>query len=373
MNFSFTDEQEQLRSTLRRLLSERASSERLRAVLEAGEGIDRTLWSLLSEQLGLLGLGIPEEYGGAGFGPVETTVVFEELGGALAAVPYFSTVGLAANALLTADDEAARKDLLPGIADGSTPATLAIAERGGDGGVELAAVTTTAAPDHGGWRLTGEKAFVTDGLVAELLLVVARSDAGLGLFAVAGDAEHLAREQMSPLDPTRPLARIRFEGTPARLIGTDGGAEPGLRIALDRALGALAAEQAGGAARCLDMAVEYAKVREQFGRPIGSFQAIKHKAADMMVQVESAKSAAYYAAWAAADHSSEAALAAALAATYCADAYVAVAAENIQIHGGIGYTWEHDAHLYFRRAKSSQLLFGAPDTHRDRLAELVGI
>ncbi|SHN17189.1 acyl-CoA dehydrogenase family protein [Cryptosporangium aurantiacum] len=373
MNFSFSDEQEQLRSTLRRLLSERASSERLREILETDDRVDRTLWSLLAGQLGLLGLGIPEEYGGAGFGPVETTVVFEELGRALAAVPYFSTIGLAVNALLAADDEAARKDLLPGIADGSTLATLAISERGGDGGIDLAAVTTTAAGGDGTWRLTGEKAFVTDGVSADLVLVVARSEAGLGLFAVAGDAENLARENMAPLDLTRPLARIRFEGTPARLVGAEGAAEPGLRVALDRAVAALAAEQAGGAARCLDMAVEYAKVREQFGRPIGSFQAIKHKAADMMVRVETAKSAAYYAAWAAADSSSEASLASALAAAYCADAYVDVAAENIQIHGGIGYTWEHDAHLYFRRAKSSQLLFGTPETHRDRLAALVGI
>jgi alkylation response protein AidB-like acyl-CoA dehydrogenase len=373
MNFSFTDEQERLRETLRRLLTERASSGRLRALIDSGDGVDRTLWTLMSEQLGLLGLGIPEEYGGSGFGPVETTVVFEELGRALAASPYFSTIGLAANALLAADDEAARKDLLPGIADGSTLATLALSEHGGAGGVDLTAVTTTATSVAGLWQLTGEKAFVTDGVVADLILVAARTENGLSLFAVTADPEGLTRQNMSPLDLTRPLARVRFDGTPARLIGAEGQAAPGLTVALDRAFAALAAEQVGGAARCLEMAVEYAKVREQFGRPIGSFQAIKHKAADMLVKVESARSAAYYAAWAAADESSEAPLAAALAAAYCADAYVDVAAENIQLHGGIGYTWEHDAHLYFRRAKSSQLLLGAPDTHRDRLADLVGI
>jgi alkylation response protein AidB-like acyl-CoA dehydrogenase len=268
------------------------------------------------------------------------------------------------------DDEAARKDLLPGIADGSVIGTAALADEPGDFDPERLGLNAQHA--SGGWRLNGSSAFVTDGMIADLILVPATTDEGISLFALDRDAVGVERRPMSALDLTRPLAQITCSNAPGRLIGAAGGAEPVLRSGRDRAIACLAAEQAGGARRCLDMAVEYAKTRIQFGRPIGSFQAIKHKCANILLQTETAQSAAYYANWAVAEDPDEVQLAVALAGACCADAYFAAAAENVQIHGGIGFTWEHEAHLFFRRAKSCQLLFGSPDSFRDRLAGLGG-
>jgi alkylation response protein AidB-like acyl-CoA dehydrogenase len=325
----------------------------------------------MANQLGLQGLAIPEEYGGSGFTYVELIVVLEEMGRSLLCAPYFATIALAANAVLTSGDDAAKKELLPGIATGDTIATLAFTEDNGrwdEGGI-----TTTATRAGDGWTLDGHKMFVLDGHVANLLVVAARTPAGLGLFAVEGDAPGLTRTPLATMDQTRKQARLELAGTPGRLIGADGGASAGLSRTLDLAAVALAAEQVGGAQRCLDMSVEYAKERVQFGRPIGSFQAIKHKCADMLLEVESAKSAAYYAGWAAAESSDELPVVASLAKAYCSDAYFHAAAENIQIHGGIGFTWEHDAHLYFKRAKSSELLLGDPTYHRELLAQRIGL
>src|SRR5208282_5547905 len=220
---------------------------------------------------------------------------------------------------------------------------------------------------------TGENAFVLDGYTADLILVAARTDAGISIFAVDGSAPGLTRTLMETLDLTRKQARLSFTDVPARLIGADGEGSAVLARVLDLAAVGLAAEAVGGAQRCLEMSVDYAKLRVQFGRPIGSFQAIKHKCADMLLEIESAKSAAYYAAWAAADGSDELPLVASLAKAFCSEAYFHAAAENIQIHGGIGFTWEHDAHLYFKRAKSSELLFGDPAYHRELLAQRIGI
>jgi alkylation response protein AidB-like acyl-CoA dehydrogenase len=293
------------------------------------------------------------------------------MGRSLLCAPYFATIALAANAILTSGDDAAKKELLPGIATGDTIATLAFTEDNGrwdEGGI---ATTATRAGD--GWTLDGHKMFVLDGHVANLLVVAARTPAGLSLFAVEGDAPGLTRVPLATMDQTRKQARLELAGTPGQLIGADGGASAGLSRTLDLAAVALAAEQVGGAQRCLDMSVEYAKERVQFGRPIGSFQAIKHKCADMLLEVESAKSAAYYAGWAAAESSDELPVVASLAKAYCSDAYFHAAAENIQIHGGIGFTWEHDAHLYFKRAKSSELLLGDPTYHRELLAQRIGL
>jgi alkylation response protein AidB-like acyl-CoA dehydrogenase len=292
------------------------------------------------------------------------------MGRALLCAPYFSTVALAAQLLLSIEDEGARQRWLPRIAEGSLIATVAMTDE--EGSWDLAAVTTSASKVGEGWTLDGVKMFVVDGQLADLLLVVARTDDGLGVFAVDKDAPGVTRTSLAPLDLTRPLARIELSGAPAQRVGT-GDSAGAIAHALDLALVALAAEQSGAAERALEMAVDYAKIRVQFGRPIGSFQAIKHKCADMLLEVESAKSASYFAAWSAAEGSDELPVAAALAKAYCSDAFFHVAAENIQIHGGIGFTWEHDAHLYFRRAKSSQLLFGDPQHHRSRLADLVGI
>jgi alkylation response protein AidB-like acyl-CoA dehydrogenase len=325
----------------------------------------------MGSQLGLQGLAIPEEHGGSGFTYVELIVVLEEMGRSLLCAPYFSTVALAANAILSSGDDAAKKELLPGIASGDAIATLGFTEDNGrwdEGGI-----TTAATRAGDGWTLDGHKMFVLDGHVANLVVVAARTPAGLSLFAVDGNAPGLTRTPLATMDQTRKQARLELSGTPARLIGADGGAAPGLSKTLDLAAVALAAEQVGGAQRCLDMSVEYAKQRVQFGRPIGSFQAIKHKCADMLLEVESAKSAAYYAGWAAAEASDELPVVASLAKAYCSDAYFHAAAENIQIHGGIGFTWEHDAHLYFKRAKSSELLLGDPTYHRELLAQRIGL
>ncbi len=371
MNFAFSEEQEELRRSVRRFMEDRSPMTEVRRLMETTEGFDRGVWSQMADQLGLQSLVVPEAYGGAGFSFVELAIVLEEAGAALFGAPLFSTVALAATALMASDDEPAKADLLPGIASGDTIATVALTEESGRW--DLDGVSLRATPSGGGWVLDGHKMFVLDGHTADLLLVAARSDAGVGLFAVDAGAPGLVRTPLATMDQTRKQARLELSGTPARLVGEDGGAGPVLARMLDLAAVALAAEQVGGAQRCLDMSVQYAKERIQFGRPIGSFQAIKHKCADMLMQVESAKSAAYYAAWAAAEGSDELPVVASLAKSYCSEAYFHAAAENIQIHGGIGFTWEHDAHLYFKRAKSSELLFGDPAYHRELLAQRIGI
>jgi len=371
VNFAFSDEQEELRTIVRQFLEAKSPESAVREQMETEVGYDTEVWTQMAEQLGLQSLIIPEAYGGQGFGYVELTVVLEEMGRFLLCAPFFSTVVLATNTLLVAGDEQACASYLPGIADGSTIATLALTEANGrwdESGIEA---TATASGDA--WTITGEKMFVLDGHVANLILVAARTPAGVSLFAVDGDASGLTRTALPTMDQTRKQARLTFEGTPATLVGTDGAGWETLSTVLDLAAVGLAAEQVGGAQACLDMAVEYAKVRVQFGRPIGSFQAIKHKCADMLLEVESAKSAAYYAGWCASEMNDELPSVASLAKAYCSEAYFHAAAENIQIHGGIGFTWEHPAHLYFKRAKSSELLFGDPTYHRELLAQRIGI
>ena len=374
MYFAFSEEQEELRRAVRRFCADKSPETEVRRLMETVEGYDTAVWRQMADQLGLQGIAIPEAYGGAGYSHVELTVVFEEMGRALLCAPYFSTVALAANLLLVSDDEAAKQDLLPGIAAGDTIATVALAEASGrwdEGGV-----TVSAAPSgSGAWALTGEKMYVLDGHTADLVLVAARGDAGVSVFAVAEaqGAEGFSAEPLATMDQTRKQARLTFDSTPARLVGTDGQGWAAVSKMLDLAAVNLAAEQVGGAQLVLGMAVEYAKNRVQFGRPIGSFQAIKHKCADMLLEVESAKSAAYYAGWVASEDTDELPVVASLAKSYCSEAYFHTTAENIQIHGGIGFTWEHPAHLYFKRAKSSELLFGDPSYHRELLAQRIGI
>ena len=354
-------EQEELRASVRRFLTDRAPLPRVRALMDDGE-TDWAVWEQAGTQLGLQGLAIPEGYGGAGFSFAEQAVVLEEFGAALYGGPYLASAVLAATALLASPDEGARRGLLPGIASGQTVATLAFTEDGGSW--DPAAIRLSAVKDGAAWRLDGHKSFVLDGATAGLILVVATTDAGLSLFAVDAGAAGLGRAALPALE---------FSNTPARLIGAEGQGWTTLGKVLDLAAVALAAEQVGGAQKCLDMSVDYAKVRVQFGRPIGSFQAIKHKCADMLLEVESAKSAAYYAGWAAAELNDELPTVASLAKAYCSDAYFHAAAENIQIHGGIGFTWEHDAHLYFKRAKASELFLGDGAYHRERLADRIGL
>jgi len=371
MNFAFSEEQDELRRAVRRFLQEKSPETEVRRLMETTEGYDPAVWRQMADQLGLHSLTIPEEFGGSGFSYVELIVVLEEMGAALLCAPYFSTVALAANAVLTSGDDGAKKYLLPGLASGETIGTLAITED--NGRWDFDGIALGAKPSGDGWMLNGHKMFVIDGHVADLILVAGRTDNGLSLFGVKSDADGLTRTPLQTMDQTRKQARLEFADTPAWLIGTEGGAAEGLAKTLDLAAVALAAEQVGGAQHCLDSSVEYAKTRVQFGRPIGSFQAIKHKCADMLLEVESAKSAAYYAGWAAAEDSDELPVVASLAKSYCSEAYFHAAAENIQIHGGIGFTWEHDAHLYFKRAKSSELLLGDPAYHRELLAQRIGI
>jgi alkylation response protein AidB-like acyl-CoA dehydrogenase len=371
VNFAFSEEQEELRRTVRAFLEDKSPSAEVRRLMETEEGYDPALWEQMGSQLGLQGLAIPEEYGGSGYTYVELIVVLEEMGRALLAAPYFSTVALAANAILHSGDDAAKKELLPGIASGETIAALALTEDNGRWDAE--GITATATKSNDGYTLDGHKMFVLDGHTANLILVAARTDAGVSLFRVDADASGLTRTPHATMDQTRKQAKLEFADTPAQLIGTDGAGWSVLERVLDLAAVALAAEQVGGAQKVLEMAVEYAKVRVQFGRPIGSFQAIKHKCADMLLEVESAKSAAYYAGWCASELNDELPSVASLAKAYCSEAYFHAAAENIQIHGGIGFTWEHPAHLYFKRAKSSELLFGDPTYHRELLAQRIGI
>jgi alkylation response protein AidB-like acyl-CoA dehydrogenase len=371
VNFAFNDEQEELRATTRKFLEDKSSEAAVREQMETEAGYDEAVWRQMGEQMGLQGLVIPEELGGSGYGYIELIVILEEMGRSLLCAPFFSTVVLAGNTLVHCGDEAAQKDYLPGIAAGETIATLAFTEENGRWDAEGIGATATA--DGDAWKLDGTKMYVLDGHTASLLIVAARTDAGVSLFAVEGDAAGLTRTALSTMDQTRKQAKVELVDVPGRLIGTDGAGWSVLDRVLDLAAVALAAEQVGGAQKCLEMAVEYAKDRVQFGRPIGSFQAIKHKCADMLLEVESAKSAAYYAGWCAAELNDELPSTASLAKAYCSEAYFHAAAENIQIHGGIGFTWEHPAHLYFKRAKSSELLFGDPTYHRELLAQRIGI
>ncbi|WP_416967987.1 acyl-CoA dehydrogenase family protein [Streptomyces sp. 4F14] len=358
---TFTEDHDHLRTAVRRLLDEKAPSEAVRTAMDSAPGHDTALWHRMANELGLHGLALPEGHGGSGGGPVELGVVLEEFGRALLPSPYFATVALAGQALTASGDTR----WLPGIADGTLTGTLALTEESGSPRIED--TTTTAHRAGDGWQITGTKMFVVDGHSAHLLIVVARDSTGPALFAVTADAPGLTRTRLETLDPTRRQARLDLAAAPAVRLATDP------YRALDLALVALAAEQAGGAAACLDASVAYAKARTQFGRPIGSFQAVQHKCADTLLKVEAARSAAYHALSVAVDAPDELPVAAALAAATCADAYTHAAKENIQIHGGIGCTWEHDAHLHLRRAKSSEHLLGGPAAHRGRLAELAGI
>jgi alkylation response protein AidB-like acyl-CoA dehydrogenase len=367
MNFAFSEEQEELRRIVRQFLDSKSSEATVRELMETTEGYDPKVWSQMANELGLQSLIIPEEFGGQGFGYVELTVVLEEMGRRLLCAPYFSTVALATNTLLHAGDDAAKKEFLPQIASGELTATLAFTEESGkwdESGITMEATDG---------KLTGTKMFVLDGHTAGLIIVAAKTGEGVSLFTVAGDAAGLTRTPLATMDQTRKQAKLEFDGVEAKPLGEAGAGWTTLERVLDLAVVALAAEQVGGGQFVLDMAVQYAKDRVQFGRPIGSFQAIKHKCADMLLEVESAKSAAYYAGWCASELNDELPSVASLAKAYCSEAYFHATAENIQIHGGIGFTWEHPAHLYFKRAKSSELLFGDPTYHRELLAQRIGI
>jgi alkylation response protein AidB-like acyl-CoA dehydrogenase len=377
VNFAFTEEQQALRAAARGFLAEASSSERVRAAMASELGYDPEVWKRIASELGWPAAIVPETFGGLGLGAVELVALLEPMGESLLGSPFFATVCLATQAVLAAgSDEQCERYLAP-IAEGQARAALATCEPG----LAHDEIGLEARRDGDGYRLDGAKRYVIDGHSADWLVVSARApgsrgDDGVSLFAVPGDAAGLTRTALPTMDQTRRQAELRFAGVSvpasARLGAEGTGAAP-LRRALDLGAIALAAESVGGAQRCLDLAVAYAKEREQFGRPIGSFQAIKHKCADMMVKVETARSAAYYAACAAAENAPDLPVAASLAKAYCSEAYYHCAAETIQIFGGVGFTWEYDPHLYFKRARASESLLGTPAWHRERVARAIGL
>lgn len=367
MNFAFTEEQRELRETARAFLAENAGPAAARAAMETPQGYDAALWRQIGE-LGWCAAAIPEPYGGLGLGMVEQCILCEAQGYELLCAPYFSTVCLAANALLLCGDEKQKQRWLPAIAEGKLRAALAVQE--GEHCWDAAGIKSRCEPALDCWDMHGQKDYVVDGRSAELILVAARENDEVALFALPGDAKGLARKALPTMDSTRRLAEITLHNTGAAGDAplANGNWQNIIR-AQRRAVAALAAEQLGGAQRCLDLALAHAKEREQFGRAIGSFQAIKHKLADMMVAVEAARSAVYYAACAIADEMPEQNKAAHMAKAAATDAYRHCAGAALQIFGGVGFTWEYDVHLYFKRAQSSGALMGDANFHRECIAK----
>jgi alkylation response protein AidB-like acyl-CoA dehydrogenase len=347
-------EQTELRAVVRSLMDRSATSQATRRHMEA-DAFDRTLWATMATDIGLHGLAIPERFGGLGAGWSEQAVVFEELGRSLACVPYLATVGLASSALLAADAQAQER-WLPSIAAGSLTATFAF-DRSASVGRHVADPSIAATHGEHGWYLSGRAEHVLDGASADLVLVEARSAEGVGVFAVEGD---VTAQNVNTSDQTRRVAHLAFDGVPATRIG---GAEV---VAAGRRAGTamLASEQTGGASFCLDQAVSYAATRHQFGRPIGSFQAVQHHCADMLVAVEIARSATRSAARACDDEAVRDDITHLIAGATASDSYAFCASMNVQVHGGIGCTWEHDAHLHVKRSRGSMVLLATPAEHR---------
>ncbi|HLZ83526.1 MAG TPA: acyl-CoA dehydrogenase family protein [Caulobacteraceae bacterium] len=377
MQFAFTPEQDEFRSVLRRFLQEKSPPSVVRRWMDTDAGWDREEWRTLNDQLGLTGVHIPEEYGGQGFGFVELAIVLEEMGRALLCAPYFSSTVLAATAIMNGASEDQKRALLPPIALGETLVTLAFTEPNGrwdSSGIEAIATPV----GHGVFRLDGVKSFVLDGHTADLIVVAARragsaGGEGLSLFTVAGDAPGLTRQALKVLDPTRKQARLEFRSVPAALLGEEGGGAAPLARTLAQAAACLASEMVGGAERLRESALDYANLRVQFGRPIASFQSMKHKQADMLLDVTLAKSAAYAAASAAAEEDEQWPALASLAKAGASEAYLRAAIDTIQIHGGTGFTWDNDTHLWFKRAKSSEVFLGDPAWHRELMLREMGL
>jgi alkylation response protein AidB-like acyl-CoA dehydrogenase len=379
MDFGFNADQEMLRATARKFLENECTSEFVRARMAEDAGFTEEFWTKLAEQ-GWLGLVYPEQYGGAGLGFVDLTVLMEEMGRAVMPGPFVSTVLLGGLTILEAGSEAQKKEWLTKIAEGQARVTLAWTEPSARW--DAAGVTTTAKATGGGYTLSGTKLFVPDAHVSHAMVVVARTsessngESGVSLFLVPTNAKGVSITLLPTMDQTRKLCEVRLDGVSvpdAALLGTRDAGWTALASVIRRATVALCAEMCGGAQKVLEMTTEYAKIRIAFGKPIGSYQGVKHKAADMLVDVENAKSLTYYAAWAVDENVPEAPLAASMAKAYASDAYRKVAGAGIQLHGGIGFTWEHDLHLYFKRAKASEFTFGDATYHREKVAQLINL
>jgi alkylation response protein AidB-like acyl-CoA dehydrogenase len=359
-----TEERTQLRGVLRGFFAATSSPEHLYKHMAAPRGFDEELWSRLAGEIGVQGLAIPEEYGGSGFSFTELAVALEEAGRALACGPLLSTAVLASFALQRSGDRTACQRYLPGIAAGTLTATVA----GFDGHAEI-----IATPRSGGWAGTGHADFVLHGADVDLIVVVAQTGSGVRLFACETGAGGLTRRPRRVLDDTRPQALVTLSHTPLIPIGAPGAGAAVVDQVLDIGRAALAAEQVGGSAHALAATVSYVRQRRQFGRPIGSFQAVKHRLADLLVDLEAARSVAAYAAACVSGAPGELPVAARAAQIVCSETYRRAAAEYVQLHGGIGFTWEHPAHLYVRRARSAEVLFGTADENRTGLGRLLGL
>ncbi|BBY64129.1 acyl-CoA dehydrogenase [Mycolicibacterium helvum] len=361
--FRFTEEQQDLRAAVRKFCADNFDEATVRRLMESEVPFDTKVWNRLGAELGVLGLSVPEADGGVGGSLVDQAVAVEQFGATLACGPLFGTVYLAVPALVASPGGPARDELLAQLVEGTRTAAFAVADKAG--AFDPSAVTVTA----NGNTVSGTVQRVVDGAAADEILVAATSSDGIGLYAV--DAKDTQRTTLMTLDLTRPQATITFADSPARLLAGPEEADRVITHALQVGSALLAVEQVGAAQHLLDLAVEYAKSRLQFGRQIGSFQAIKHKLADMLVDLEHARSAAYHAVWALSDGSDDPALAVSIAQATASAALSHIAADTIQVHGGIGFTWEHQAHLYFKRATTDAALLGTAEQHRSRVAEFV--
>ena len=376
MDFGFNEEQEMLRQSARALLEKECPSTVVRKLMDDERGFDPALWKKMAE-LGWLGLVIPEEYGGGGLSYVDLVLIMEEMGRVGLPSPFIWTV-MVAEALKRAGSDHHKSSLLPKIASGELVATVAYLEPSAVWSAE--GIAMTARNEGAGYVLDGTKLFVNDGHIADCLLVAARTggsgEGGITLFALESKRAGIAVTRLTTMDQTRKLAELKFSGVKldaADVVGEVGSGWKTLSEIIDRGKVMLAGEMMGGAQKVLEMTVDYAKVRVQFGRPIGSFQAVQHKCANMMIDVEGARSAAYYASWAVSNEVAEAPLAAALAKAAASDAFRRVSADGIQLHGGIGFTWDHDLHLYFKRAKSSEFTFGDANWNRELVAQGINL
>lgn len=366
MHFALTSEQTDLQTTVRRLLAEKAPVAAMRTQQEAGQ-YDTDLWNAMAD-MGLHGLAIPEEYNGFGATFEEVSIVCQEMGRYLHYSPYFATVVLAAEAIIQSGDTDAMGRYLPGIAAGTTTASVVIDASQAAGHFDMSALTAMQGTDD--YWISGTVDRVLTGNWADLLIVPANTSAGPSLMVVdTASATGLAREDLPTLDATRPLTRVTFDAAPATRVGPAGAAADPIRRTLMKAAVAMGAEEIGGAQACLDMATAYARIRETFGRPIGSYQAIKHMCAEMFLSVEIARATNEHASWCLTTNHPGTSFTTASSKTLSSEAYIQCASRNIQIHGGIGFTWEHDAHLFLRRARSSSQLFGSPAQHLETIAE----
>ena len=368
MEFAFTDDQEAFRDSVKRFVDEKSPTTEVRRLMAIEKGHDDNVWNTLSQELALTGLIIPEEFGGAGFGATELGIVMEQFGRSLICTPYFSSSVMAASALLINGNRDTKSALLPSIADGSKKLTLCVNEQSGLW--EKQKIETKVIKNNDEYLVSGRKQFVVDAHVCDLLIVAGQSEGGLSLFVVDPAEDQVTVQLEQGIDETRKICTVDFNGAAAQPIGT--GVEADLEGVLDFSCVALAHEMIGGAQKMLDSAIQYTKLRVQFGRSISSFQAIKHRLADLLLEVELAKSACYHAAYEI-DHQQNCSEAASHAKAQASEAYLNTAIQCIQLHGGVGFTWENDTHLWFKRAKSSEVFLGSPHEHRERMLAASGI